>query len=112
MLKRSPENMETQQIEKVCILDDGRMAVFPTEKKAMYQHVYREAAEVYWDNEFGCFLSVPPQNWDCRAWYQQIIKVVRSGVGLDLLIDSEREFGAQLDGFEGEIRLADRELRG
>lgn len=49
--------METSNIDKVCILDDGRMAVFPATKKAIFQHVYREAAGVYWDNEFGCFLS-------------------------------------------------------
>ena len=102
--------METAQILKVCILDDGRMAVFPDVRKAMFQHVYREASGVYWDNEFGCFLSTPPTNWSFKKWYQQIICAVRGGLGLQLILSSTTEYQAQADGFEEAIKLADYDL--
>ena len=76
----------------------------------MYQNIYREASGVYWDNEFGCFLTTPPQDWDSTKWYQEIIRVVRSGLGLQLVLSSETEYHAQQEGFEESIKLADMEL--
>jgi hypothetical protein len=101
---------ETSPILKVAVLDDGRTAVFPESKKAMYQYVYREAVGVSWNQEKGCFVSTPPQEWTPAEWYQHILGVVRSGVGLQMILTPETVYESSLDGFEESIKLADREL--
>lgn len=57
------------------------------------------------------FLSTPPSNWDSKQWYQQIIRVVESGLGLQLLLTSSTEYVAQKEGFAEEMKLADQDLR-
>ena len=102
--------MDTSHILKVSILSDGCLGVFPETQKAMYQHVYREAAGVYWDDDLGCFKSTVPQDWSLSKWYQQILTVVRSGVGLQLVLCSDTEYEADLEGFADSIKLADQAL--
>jgi len=103
--------MQTCPLEKVAVLDDGRIAVFPELKKGMWQHVYREAAGVYWEPGLGCFVSTPPKEWTPQKWYQQIVAVVRSGVGLEMLLASTTNFDSKDEGFEESIRIADHDLR-
>ncbi|HSF90846.1 MAG TPA: hypothetical protein VLA51_01440 [Paracoccaceae bacterium] len=102
--------METCPILKVAVLADGRTAVFPESKQADYQYVYREAAGVYWDQAIGCFVSTPPQEWSPQKWYQQIISVVKSGVGLQMILTADTEYESADDGFEASIKLADQDL--
>ena len=102
--------METSPILKVAVLNDGRTAVFPESKRADYQYVYREAAGVYWDQAMGCFVSTPPQEWTPQKWYQQIIAVVRSGVGLQMVLTPDTEYESDEDRFEASIKLADQAL--
>jgi hypothetical protein len=102
--------MNTTPILKVAVLDDGRTAVFPESRKADYQYVYREAAGVYWDQKLGCFVSTPPQEWTPQKWYQHILAIVRTGVGLQMLLTPETEYEAAQEGFEASIKLADAEL--
>ncbi|MHB1309538.1 MAG: hypothetical protein ACYDC1_07675 [Limisphaerales bacterium] len=92
--------METCSIENVAVLGDGRTAVFPKSTKGMWQYVYREAAGVYWEPDLGCFVSTPPREWTPQKWYQQIISVVRSGVGLEMLLTSETKNESKDNGFE------------
>jgi len=104
------KNMDTSRILKVAVLEDGRTAVFPESKKAMYQYVYREAAGVYWEQELGCFVSTPPGDWTPQQWYQHIVAIVRTGVGLQMVLTPETEYESKQEGFEESIKLADREL--
>jgi len=103
--------MEICSIEKVTVLDDGRTAVFPALKKGVWQYVYREAAGVYWEPELGCFVSTPPREWAPQKWYQQIVSVVRSGVGLEMLLTPETKFESQDARFGESIKAADDEVR-
>jgi hypothetical protein len=103
--------MDTSRILKVAVLEDGRTAVFPESKKAMYQYVYREAAGVYWDQELGCFVSTPPGEWTPQQWYQHIVAIVRTGVGLQMVLTPETKYDSKEEGFEESIKLADQELR-
>ena len=102
--------METSPILKVAVLPDGRTAVFPESKRADFQYVYREAAGVYWDQSMGCFVSTPPQEWSPQKWYQQILSVVRSGVGLKMILTADTEYESKDPGFEAAIKLADQDL--
>ena len=102
--------METSPILKVAVLADGRTAVFPESKQADYQYVYREAAGVYWDQTMECFVSTPPQEWSPQKWYQQIVSVVRSGVGLHMVLTGDTEYESKDVGFEAAIQLADQDL--
>lgn len=102
------QEMETSRILKVAILPDGCIGVFPDSKNGMYQYIYREAAGVYWDDSKGCFKSTPPEEWGSSKWYQQIVSVVRSGLGLQLILCPETEYDAEEDGFEDAIKLADQ----
>ena len=102
--------METSPILKVAVFPDGRTAVFPESKRADYQYVYREAAGVYWDQSMGCFVSTPPQEWSPQKWYQQILSVVRAGVGLQMVLTADTEYESKDAGFEAAIKLADQDL--
>lgn len=102
--------METSQILKVAVLPDGCLGVFPDSKKEGYQYVYREAAGVYWDNDRECFKSTPPKDWGFPKWYQQIVSVVRSGLGLQLVLCAETEYEADEEGFADSIKLADQDF--
>jgi hypothetical protein len=103
--------METSRIVKVAVLEDGRIAVFPESKNAMYQYVYREAAGVYWNHELGCFISTPPGEWTPQQWYQHIVAIVRTGVGLEMVLTPATKYESKQERFEESITLADQELR-
>ena len=104
------QEMETSRVLKVTILPDGCIGVFPESKKGMYQHIYREAAGVYWDDDRGCFKSTPPEDWGAPKWYQQIVSVVRPGLGLQLILCPETEYDTEEEGFADAIKLADQHL--
>lgn len=104
------KNMDTSRILKVAVLEDGRTAVFPESRKAMYQYVYREAAGVYWEQESGCFVSTPPGDWTPQQWYQHIVTIVKTGVGLQMVLTPETEYDSKQEDFEESIKVADRDL--
>ncbi len=52
----------------------------------MYQSVYREAAGVYWDQDRLGFKSTPMKERSCPQWFKQIVGVVRSGLGVELIL--------------------------
>jgi len=105
------KKMEFCTIEKISILDDGRIAVFPKIKKGMWQYVYREAAGVHWENESGYFTSTPPREWTAQDWYKQIIAVVRTGVGLEMKLSDETEYEPSEASFKESIKVTDIEVR-
>jgi integron cassette Hfx-like protein len=77
--------METEEISKIEILENGEMfLVLASGGKPMYQYIYREAAEVYWDNERKAFKAPAPRKWSHADWYRHIVTVAASGLGLSL----------------------------
>ena len=100
--------METAQIQRVAVLDDGRFAVFPDRKEAAWQYIYREACGVYWNQQLGCFHSYePPRTWGNKEWYEQIISIVNSGLGLRMRLASDAIFDCDAPEFEGDIHAAE-----
>ena len=55
----------------------------------MYQYVYREAAGVYWDNENHGFKSTQMKEKPCSEWFSHITGVVKSGLGIELVLSPE-----------------------
>ena len=51
---------------------------------SFYQHIYREAAGVYWDAEQKGFRSTPMKEWSCEQWFKHIVDVVKSGLNIEL----------------------------
>lgn len=82
--------MEIEEISKVEVLDNEEMyVVLASGGKPMYQHIYREAAEVYWDNDIKGFKAPPPRKWSYSDWYHQIVSVAASGLGITLKLSSK-----------------------
>ncbi len=59
--------------------------------KPSYQHVYREAAGVYWDPENQGFKSTELKDWSCSKWYSHIVEVC-GNVGISLRLSDESQF--------------------
>ena len=104
--------MGSAKIEKVAVLDDGRFAVFPDRKEPNWQYIYREACGVYWNQELGRFHSgEPPKTWGYQEWYEQIVSVVNSGVGLRMRLDSDTEFDSDSPGLADDVIAAEASVQ-
>ena len=77
--------MVIEEISKIEILESGEMfVVLASGGKPMYQYIYREAAEVYWDKEIKGFKVPAPRKWSHSEWFIQIVNVSASGLGISL----------------------------
>jgi len=82
--------MNSEEISKIEILKNDEMyVVLASGGKPMYQYIYREAAEVYWDNERKAFKAPAPKKWSHSDWYHHIVSVAASGLGLSLELSAE-----------------------
>jgi len=85
--------METEAIAKIEILDSNEMyVVLASGGKPMYQHIYREAAEVYWDNDRKGFKAPPPRKWSHADWYHHIVSVAASALDISLELSGSTEW--------------------
>jgi len=77
--------MKTDFIKRIEIDSDGRLLVAPSHLRLPF--VYREAAEVSWD-ENGAFLYSPtPRQWSYFEWFMHIMQVAKQ-LNCDLQIAS------------------------
>ena len=80
-------SVDTETISRIEMLDTGELFLgLESKGKGMYQHVYREAAGVYWDPDRFGFKSTPVREWPCSRWFSHIVSVVRAGLGLELVL--------------------------
>ena len=98
--------MNRETINRVEVLDTGELFLgIEGQGNPMYQHVYREAAGVYWDEiRFG-FKSTPMRDWTCSTWYKQIISVARY-VGVELALADNVIWSGVPENEKAEIRRA------
>lgn len=81
--------MEIEEISKIEILENGEMfVVLASGGKPMYQYIYRQSAEVYWDNVVKGFKAPTPRTWSHSDWFKQIVSVVASGLGVALMLSN------------------------
>ena len=77
--------MNTEIISRVELLNSNELLLgLESSGQPKYQHVYREAAGVYWDAVRFGFKSTPIQKWSCAQWYLHILSVVQTGLGVKL----------------------------
>jgi len=89
MLRALSVTMEIEEISKIEILENGEMfVVLSSGGKPMYQYIYREAAEVYWDNEVKGFKAPAPKKWSHTDWFKQIVSVAASGLAIELRLSN------------------------
>lgn len=98
-------------INKVSILPDGRLAIFPSKASSSYQYVYREACEVYWDNDNQYFYSPVPREWNYKNWYVHIVSVVRTGLSIRLNLSGNTVFEANEDNFKSDMIDANEDVQ-
>jgi len=58
--------------------------VLASDGKPMYQHIYHEAAEVYWNNDIKGFKAPPPRKWSHSDWDHHIVSIAASDLGISL----------------------------
>jgi len=89
MLRALSVTMEIEEISKIEILENGEMfVVLSCGGKPMYQYIYREAAEVYWDNEVKGFKAPAPKKWSHTDWFKQVVSVAASGLAIELRLSN------------------------
>jgi hypothetical protein len=65
-----------EEIIKVEVLDSRELQlVLSSGGKAMYQHIYREAKGVNWDNDAGAFKGKEQIKWTYSEWFTHILTV-------------------------------------
>ncbi len=80
--------MDRETITKINVNDAGELVLsLGSNGNSIYQYVYRAAAGVYWDQENHGFKSTPmKKDWSCFQWYKQIVSVVKSELGVELVL--------------------------
>jgi hypothetical protein len=69
--------METDQIKRIEIDEDGRLHIYPLKSK--FPMIYRTATEVHWNPERKSLYSPTPREWTYFEWYKHIVNVVEEG---------------------------------
>ncbi len=78
-----------EAIKSVEVLDNNQLiVVLASGGKTDYQYIYREACEIYWDNDLKAFKSPAPRSFNHAEWFHQIVKVAEK-IGVNLTLNSE-----------------------
>lgn len=98
----NPGNRES--IDRLEILDTGELLVgLSGVGNPAYRHVYRAAAGVYWDPTLVGFKSTPIRQWSASRWFSHIVSVVRSEIGVDLMLADSVSWGRLSETDKAEI---------
>ncbi len=85
--------MLRETINRIEILESGEFFLgIEGSGSASYQYIYREAAGIYWDPERNGFKSTKMQNWPCSQWFNHIVSVTHSGLGVELKLATNIEW--------------------
>jgi hypothetical protein len=68
--------MTSDEIRAVWIDEDGRLFVKPHSHR--FPHIYREAAEVHWDEEQSSLVGPAPREWSYFDWFKHIVGAAQS----------------------------------
>jgi hypothetical protein len=79
--------MQNENIAEIQIDSAGRLCVLPM--SASFQHIYRAAKQVHWDDAGKYLYSPTPGEWSYVRWFQQILAAVKEEYGFVLTITPE-----------------------
>jgi hypothetical protein len=81
--------MKTEIINKVILNGNNELIlILVGDGAASYQHIYREGAGVYWDNNQKGFKSTPLREWTISRWFFHIQEIAKTGLNVDLKLDN------------------------
>ena len=103
--------MKKISIDKVSVQEDGKLRIYPQVASSDYQYIYREACEVYWDQNEKCFYSPVPREWDYKKWFGQIVCVARTGLGIILNLTRKTEFISAEPEFKADMIEANEHIQ-
>ncbi|TLX45119.1 hypothetical protein C1E24_20625 [Pseudoalteromonas phenolica] len=90
-------------IERVEILENGQLIlVLASGGSPSYQHIYREAAEVQWNNNLKAFTSPVPREWSHSGWFHHIVKIAKN-CNINLTINNQTSWVNISDDVKKEI---------
>jgi hypothetical protein len=79
--------MQTEIVQSVTFSASGEIRVqLGSGGKPLYQYVYRAAAGVYWHQTTGSFTFLAPKDGPFEPWVAHMVNVVKSELGVDLVI--------------------------
>jgi hypothetical protein len=101
-------NAENREfIDRLEILDTGELLVgLSGVGNPAYQYVYRAAAGVYWEPTLIGFKSTPIKEWSASRWFSHIVSVVRSEIGIELILADAVSWGRLSETDKVEIEQA------
>lgn len=104
-MKGNADNQLSEEtISRVKVLDSGELLLaLEGGGRPSYQHVYREAAGVYWDDQLQGFVSRGRSEWAYSLWFKHIVAVCR-GVGVALRLSTKTQFIGVTDEEQAKIR--------
>lgn len=82
--------METDQIKRIEIDEEGRLLIFPETLK--FPMIYRTATEVHWDSENKNLYSPRPREWTYFDWFKHILDVVENEGTYELRLTNKTEW--------------------
>lgn len=82
--------MVIEKISTIEILESGEMLILlEGGGKPMYQYIYREAAEIRWDNDIKGFKAPATRKWNYSDRFKQIVNVIASGLEVNLKLSND-----------------------
>lgn len=82
--------MHREIVNRIEVLGTGELFLgLEGEGASMYQYIYREAGGVYWDQTRRGFKSTPMKKWSCARWYKHMVSIVRSGLGMEIILSDQ-----------------------
>ncbi len=106
--------MNITNIVKISKHGDECLNVYPEIHDPSYQHIYREAAGVHWNDKEACFYMCVSKDWikewDLKKCYAHIISIVNS-IGIRMKQFPNTLFDSDIEHFKEEILVADREVQ-
>lgn len=82
--------MVAEEISTIEILESGELLILlESGGKPMYQYIYREAAEVRWDNVAKGFKAPVTRSWSYSDRFMQIVNVIASGLEVNLQLSND-----------------------
>jgi hypothetical protein len=79
--------MKEIEVVKVEVLSSGELIVQPdASDTALFEYIYRAAAEVRWNRDRQAFVTPPPKTLSYSEWFQVIRCAAASELGVDLKV--------------------------
>jgi len=96
--------MHDEAITEIGIDGEGRLYVRPS--NSSFEHIYRTASGVRWDEEAGCLFAPVPRDWTQRRWLDRIVADVADEYRVRLRITAITRWTGITPEAELELRAA------